>query len=935
MQAERWREIDDIFQAVLDCEPGKRTTLIESSCGSNPELRKEVESLLAAYQRAQFTLTSVLQEGMKVLDQEASAQDMGRRIGPYRLLREIGRGGMGSVYLAARADEAYQKFVAIKLIRRGLDTDDIVRCFRSERQILASLDHPNIARLLDAGSTDDGLPYFVMEYIEGEPIDKYCDVRSLNITERLKLFQGVCAAVRYAHQNLVIHRDIKPGNVLVTKEGVPRLLDFGIAKLLAPGIAADETLTRVHPFTPEYASPEQIRGEVITTASDVYSLGVLLYVLLTGISPYHASMSSPSEIERTICEEEPERPSAVVLRGPATASSKYPAQKFVTTNREGTPERLHRRLSGDLDNIALMALRKEPSRRYASVEQCSEDITRHLADLPVIARPDTPGYRATKFIARHRTGVATTALVILVLMAGIIGTSWQARVARAERARAQQQFDDVRKLATSFLFEFNNSIQNLPGATPARKLLVQRALAYLSKLSQQSRGDRGLQRDLAEAYLKVGDLQGNPYEPNLGDVAGAEASYQKALAISSSLVTADPRDSPAKRYLARSYQSIGEVLPLMGKASDGANNLRQATQIFQSLLDASPHDRDLRVQTANCYQSLADLLGHGDLQNLGDRAGAVENYRKSLAIFDAMAADDSKDLKARSGAAVLRIRVGDMLQAQSDLEAAIEYYRAALPRAESIVAADPKNERFLRVLALSCRKLADAESQKGDLKQALTYAQQASGINQQMANADPDNTQAQANFALSLTTAAGLLSKTSDLTGALEKYRQAAAIIEKLSAVAPSDLFARGQLGEALISLGSALDATGHTSEARDSTSRGLSIERELASRAGSTADELSRYALALLTCEPVNLRQPAAALQFARQAAEKSGDKDVKSLDILAQAYFRNSNPRQAMETEEKILNLVPAPLNGSESPARKHADAQLALFKKAPYKQ
>lgn len=934
MPTERWQEIDDIFQAVLDCDPTKRSSLIESSCGSNTELRQEVESLLVAYERAQFTLTSVLEDGMKVLDQRDVEQATGRRIGPYRLLCEIGRGGMGSVYLAARADEAYQKFVAIKLIRRGLDTDDIIRRFRNERQILASLDHPNISRLLDAGSTIDGLPYFVMEYIEGEPIDNYCNSHRLDITERLKLFQGVCAAVRYAHQNLVIHRDIKPRNVLVTKEGVARLLDFGIAKLLAPG-ATDDTLTQLQRFTPEYASPEQIRNLVVTTASDVYSLGVLLYLLLTGTSPYRRRMASRSEIERSICEEEPEQPSTIALRGSRSTSSKDPAPEPVFLSRENTPEKLHRRLRGDLDNILLMALRKEPRRRYASVEQLSEDITRHLMDLPVIARSDTPGYHATKFIVRHRTGAAATALLALVLLAGIIGTSWQARVARAERARAQQQFNDVRKLATSFLFEFNNSIQNLSGATPARKLLAQRALEYLSKLSQQSQGDRGLQRDLAEAYLRVGDLQGNPYEPNLGDVAGAESSYEKALAISSALVQHDSNDSMAKGYLARSYQSIGEVLPLLGRGPEGANSLRQATQIFQSLLEASPRVRDLRIQTANCYESLADLLGHGDLQNLGDREGAVENYRKSLAIFDRMAAEDSTDLKGRSGAAVLRIRVGDMLEEQGKLHDAIGNYRDALPRAESLVAADPKNERFLRVLALSYRKLADAENQQDNFKQALIYAKRASEINRRMAGADPDNAQAHANFALSLTTEASLLSKTGDLIGALEKYRQAAAIVEKRSAAAPSDLFTQGQLGEVLVSMGSALDATAHASQARDSTSRGLAIERVLASRSGSTADEINRYALAILTCAPADLQQPATALRFATLAVEKSGEKDVKSLGTVAQAYFRNGDSHRAIETEEKILNLLPAPLNGNVPPARKRAEAQLAYFKKAPHRK
>ena len=314
MQAERWQRIENILQSAIDCGADQQSAFLDSACGADAELRREVESLLAWNEKSGFTNSSALEEGMRSLECRGKKIEEERKIGAYRVLREIGRGGMGTVYLAARADDEFQKLVAIKIIRRGLDTDDIIERFRSERQIVATLDHPNITRLLDGGTTHDGLPYFIMEYIEGEPVDVYCDRCCLSVTERLKLFQDVCAAVWYAHQNLVIHRDIKPGNVLVTKEGVPRLLDFGIAKLLAPGAGLNQqTAATARLLTPEYASPEQVRGEPITTASDVYSLGVLLYVLLTGRRPYRRTMSSSAEIERSICEEEPEKPSVEVV----------------------------------------------------------------------------------------------------------------------------------------------------------------------------------------------------------------------------------------------------------------------------------------------------------------------------------------------------------------------------------------------------------------------------------------------------------------------------------------------------------------------------------------------------------------------------------------------------------------------------------------------
>ncbi|HEV8018627.1 MAG TPA: protein kinase [Steroidobacteraceae bacterium] len=899
MQADRWRRLEEIFQSALDCAPESRAAFIDSACGGDAELRAEVDSLLAAHEQGdgESADSAAFEEALKVLEQRSARLHEGRRIGPYRVLHELGRGGMGRVYLAARADQAFEKQVAIKVVERGLDTEEMTRRFQSEREILARLDHPNITRILDGGTTEDGLPFLVMEYVEGDPVDQYCDARALDVTGRLRLFQGVCAAVHYAHQNLIIHRDIKPANVLVTRAGVPRLLDFGIAKLVGSEAQAHEaTRTVLRRLTPEYASPEQVRGEALTTASDVYSLGVLLYRLLSGQSPYRAHAPSATALEQMICEDQPERPSIAVARAQRSPPG------------AGTPERLRRRLAGDLDNVVLMALRKEPQRRYASVEQLSEDIGRHLANVPVIARPDTAAYRTSKFMRRHRTGVAATAAIVMLLGAGVVGTLWQARVARVERARAQQQFNDVRQLATSFLFEFNSSIQNLPGATPARKLLVQRALEYLSKLAQQSQGNRDLQRELAEAYLKVGDLQGNPYEPNLGDAQGAADSYRKALAISAALSSADSRDAPAQRYLARSYQSLGEVLAQLGQTTQAVSDLRKAAEIFATLVRRTPHDRDLRVQLADCYQSLGDLQGHSGLQNLGDRAGALDSYRKALAVFDAMRAENPGDQKARGGEVVMRIRIGDMQQALGDFAAALENYRGASELAQPLVSEDPGNDRFRRMLALSYRKLADLESQRGELGQALENARRAAEINRALAAADPDNAQASSNFALSLTTVADLLSKSGDTGGAVEEYRQAIAILEKQSAAAPTNLFMRGQLAETLVATGAVLAHQGRAAEARTQTARGVVLAHDLADGAAATPDDLNRYALILLTCQPPDLRDAAAALRTAERAVQRSAGRDPMSLHILAQAYAHNGDAGRAAETEQRALGLAPA---------------------------
>ena len=903
----------ELFKRAVDRPVEQRATFLNDACGGDTELRREVESLLQFNDEAgQFLETRAIDIEVRSLLQTALRPH--QHIGHYKITSHLGSGGMGEVYLAH--DEKLNRQVALKLVRFGIGREETARHFLREAQILASLNHRNIAQLYGAEITPEGFSFLVMEYVEGIQIDKYCDDNRISIRDRLEMFGRVCSAVHYAHQRLVIHRDIKPANILIMKEGQPKLLDFGIAKLLdsEASMAGEQTVTFAAAMTPEYASPEQVRGEPMTTATDVYSLGVILYELLTGQRPYRIKTHSPAEIARVISEQEPTRPSTAIARGNGSSKLQVPNPKL---------------LRGDLDNIVLKAMRKEPQRRYTSVEQFSNDIGRHLAKLPVIARPDTASYRAGKFIVRHSIGVATAGLIVITLVAGVVATSWQARVARAERARAQVEFNDVRKLATSFLFEFNNSIQSLPGATPARKLLVQRALEYLSKLSQQSGGDADLQRELAEAYLRVGDLQGNPYEPNLGDTHGAEGSYKTALAISTALAQADSKDLQARRYLARSYQSMGEVLPLLGKPNDGVTDIRKAAEIFEKLVNSTPRDKDLKVQLANCYQSLGDLQGHSGLQNLGDRSGALQSYRKAMAVFDAMAAEDSGDQKARGGAAVLRIRVADMQREQGDLDAAEENYHAALERAESLGTADPQNDRFRRILALSHRELADLENQRGNFRQALQDALKALEINQALTIADPNNAQAANNYVLSLTKVAELLNKTGDMDGSLTKYRQAVGILEKLSAVAPEDLFMRGQLSQTLVSMGAALAEQRKLAEARSATSRGLSIARDLANRAAATPDELSQYALALLTCSPVDLREPATALQKAEQAVEKSGERDPRSLDILAQSYFQSGDFARAIEAEKKALNLLPAPRpRQARLPLRQKFEAQLATF-------
>ena len=484
MTFDRFQQAGELLCEALEIDSEQRTAFLKKACSGDDALLSEVESLLIAhFQAGEFIQTPPGENVYDLLSNDEERLKTGERIGFYKVVREIGRGGMGAVYLAERADEQYKKYVAIKLLKRGMDTDDLLRHFRRERQILATFDHPNIARLHDGGSTETGRPYFVMEFVEGKPIDDYCNEHQLNITQRLELFQHICSAVSYAHRNLVVHRDIKPSNIFVTSEGVPKLLDFGIAKILQteePGLTA----TGIRWMTPEFASPEQALGHPVTTASDVYSLGVVLYELLTGYPPYQFTGRTPVEIARVIVETQPHLPSVVIN----TVEISPQNAKLLRTTHEGSLERLRRRLQGDLDNIVLMAMRKEPERRYQSVEQFSEDIRRHLEGLPVIARKDTFTYRASKFMQRNKVTVASfifaiLAFVISATVAGII--QWKAN----QQAKFLQEFGaEAARIEGIMRFAY---LMPLHDISPEREIVMRRMRAITARMAELGSSAQG------------------------------------------------------------------------------------------------------------------------------------------------------------------------------------------------------------------------------------------------------------------------------------------------------------------------------------------------------------------------------------------------------------------------------------------------------------
>ena len=647
MTPERWQQIRELLHVALERQPAERAAWLAQACKDDASLRSEVESLIASYDENQSFLEMPVMDAKEWLAGASPPSTEDRLIGAYRLIREIGHGGMGTLYLAVRADDQYRQRVAIKLVRRGMDTEQILSRFRHERQILASLDHPNIARLLDGGTTADGLPYFVMEYIEGQAIDEYCEAHKLTTAERLQLFRMVCGAVHYAHQNLVVHRDLKPSNILVTPKGVPKLLDFGIAKLLKPELYAQTlapTVTSLRPMTPDYASPEQVKGQPITTASDIYSLGVLLYELLSGHRPYRIKSYTPVEIERVICEQEPERPSAAIGRtvntrhADGTTNSLTP--ETVSKPREGHSERLRRKLQGDLDNIILMAMRKEPQRRYASVEQFSEDIRRHLEGLPVIARKDTFGYRTGKFITRNKVAVAVALAFMLLIAVSIVVIVQQSVRAARERDKAKQ--------VSAFLaeiFKVSDPSESRGNSVTAREILDKGAERIDKELSGQPEVQATLMNTIGNVYESLGlfDSAARLLEKSLdtrlalfgrdhADVAESMLSLAVLQYDRSNYAEAEPlyRESLAIRR-----RLFGNEHPAVASSLNGLGTLLQATDKYEEAEAVWRQALAMRRKLfGSDHREVAESLDNLGwlLYNKGEYEEAERLLREALAI---------------------------------------------------------------------------------------------------------------------------------------------------------------------------------------------------------------------------------------------------------------------------------------------------------------
>jgi eukaryotic-like serine/threonine-protein kinase len=738
---------------------------------------------------------------------------IGRSVGPYQIIAEIGRGGMGTVYRAVRVDGEFEVAVAIKVVRHGMNSDLVLERFRTERQIQARLGHPNITRLLDGGTTDDGLTYFVMEFIEGYPLTKYCDSRQLSITDRLKLFRKICDAVSYAHQNLIVHRDLKPDNILVTAEGTPKLLDFGLAKILeVPADGSDPTMTMVRMGTPAYSSPEQILGEPVGIATDVYSLGVVLYELLTGRRPYRLDSLGWEESARVVCERDATRPSSIV----SLKANNADETAQISFARRTTVDGLRKRLAGDLDNIVSVALRKEPARRYRSVDQLSEEIQHHLEGRPVKARGDSIAYKTSKLIGRHKLGFALVAAFSLMFIAASGVAAWQAH-------RLAVRVDEDRKLATSFLVNVHEAIAKLPGATPVREALLTKSLAYLNGLASETGHDRETRRSLALAYERFADLQVGVDAAGFGKSAQALRTYETAKRLREALAREYPEDTVAQRELASNYL-LGSYIT--GRASTLEQRTaydKKALAIGEKLASAQSANRDDQALLAKAYTSLA----YG-LSMAAHWSDATAYYRKALPIRQRLAADLPNNTTAQRDLANLYYRMGVIETQSGRPAAALPDLSGALATQTRILNADKDDVQLRSDMASTRHFLGVALGATGDLPQALAQFHEAIAIREKTLAADGRDARTRSFLAGNYAEQATVLLKSGQKNEALASLLRALSLQRELLTLDSNGVPVRFALAEYEAQLAALYSATGHEREAAQNWQRAKAVYDEL-----------------------------------------------------------------------------------------------------------
>ncbi len=800
LSRELWLKVEPLLTTALEMDAGARAGWLEGLRATHPEEAPVLERMLATHERAE--LAREMETVPKLAPAPSSTFREDERIGPFRLLRLIGRGGMGEVWLAEQADGRLTRQVALKLPTAHERGEVWAERFRRERDILAKLAHPNIARLYDAGASEAGQPWLAMEYVEGESITAYMDSRRLALAARLALFRQVLAAVAHAHHHLVVHRDLKPANILVDAAGQVKLLDFGIAKLVDDaGLELAPDLTRLGGglMTIRYAAPEQAAEGAITTATDIYSLGVILHELAVGASPYRAVRAGKALTSLMLQQDETGVPSTVEL------SAEAASRRGVSSSRQ-----LSRLVSGDLDAIILKAMRRDPAARYASVELLDDDIRRHLERRPVKARAGTWRYLAGRFALRNKLPLAMAAAVLVTMAVGLVFVERERRVAVAERGRAHKHFDSVRKLANTFIFEVHGELETLPGSLKAREILVKTSLEYLDALAGEAGSDPHLMYEIASAYRKIGSVQGQPGAANTGDLRAAVANFEKAKRLHVAVEPLLPGDIEVQRehtilsyILARTYVLLADA-----RWQAEITATVKLAEHTAALAGAAPRDR-ARVAGAIAEQAnLTSLM-------LGQTPEVEATAEKAVAILEGLARELPGDAGVRQNLAstyqrTAAIYMGDR-RTPEGVRRAVDRSRKAIDLLRVLAAEAPEDERMPKLLLENLVGLAYALVISGEAREADRVIAEALTSAAQLAARDPKNVEVATDRISVLGQAAFIAHRAGDQARAIRHGREALAISARLPEGARNSRDVRSDVAEAKAYLGYALMASAGT----------------------------------------------------------------------------------------------------------------------------
>ncbi len=845
----------------------------------------------------------------------ASDRPQPGRVGPYEIDRLLGRGGMGSVYLAHRADGHFEQRVAIKFIDLPIGSHLFRERLRQERQILATLQHPYIARLLNGGVTEEGWPYLAMEYVDGMPIQRFSAEHKLSEVERIELFLRVCDAVQFAHQNFVVHRDLKPDNILVVADGTPRLLDFGTAKLVSPSIGKrDSELTRAGylTYTPQYASPEQVLGKPITAATDTYSLGVMLYLLLTGKPPYRLEELTTAEMMRVVCEEAPPRPS-------------QPSGK---------------RLNGDLEAILLKALRKEPKDRYVTVEQLAKDLRDYLDGHPVGARRGTLRYRASKFAHRHRLILASAVVLAATLAAGVAAVGWQAGVANRERRKAEARSADLRQLNNSLLSELDDAIQQLPGSTNAQKLLVTRVLEHLDRMANDARGDRETQIDLVNAYTRLANLQGNSYDQNLGDTQGALNSIGKAIALAQALAGQNSKDREALDALAKAQLARSEILFGTAPIEEAIAATQASIATYDRLIVLPGVTATELCQAGGAQGILGDEFGISDATSLNDPARALIAYRKELDWVNQAMRVDANDKTVRRDLILVSLKVAET-EVDTDPAQALKDVKIGLDRIAALTKEEQAALKIVRLRQDLLLEEADSLVQLGRYSEANAILASVIGLHKSLVAADPQDSRALDDLVIDLIEQAQEYELEADpdlgaspglrqrnLSLAASFYTQEIDLLGKSLKLNPAENNLRILLSDAEVHLASIQSELHGEADFSELANRGLVSLRDriTANPSLQSAGVLDAAAQDFIEVKPTSLRNPQRALSYAEHAVGLSHRRKPSILLTLAKVYRATGQIEKSRNAAQEGLRLLPDQPLGAAAPAiRRQLEAQL----------